>query len=208
MSARYDIDFNRNRRPVGRIAWLLLAVGAVAALLAAVELRDRWDAAARQEAEGERLAEAVRAAGGRVNAAGRDAAGPRDEGVRAQRQLALRVVGDLRRPWRELFEQLEAAHVGGVHLVQLGVDARFRTLQLQVEARDLHQVLRYLQRLPGSGPVVAVQLVSHEWRDAPAGRVLIARLSGELDAGGEPAETPAPSRASGTLDADARERAL
>jgi hypothetical protein len=192
VSARFDIDFVQAHRPVGAAAWILLVLGLAASTAAAIVLQSRWEAGDAQQAEAQRLAEALHRAtapGPEVRGADAARAGGPERG--AQQRQAARVIDELRRPWGALFAQMEGAGLPTVHLVQFGVDARFEALSMQVEARSLHEVLRYAQRLSGAGPIRAVQLVSHEWREAPGGRVVTARLAVELDAGAAASGTAA-----------------
>jgi hypothetical protein len=69
-----------------------------------------------------------------------------------------------------------------VHLEQIAIDARFESLQVQAEARSLGDVLRFVEQLPGAGPIVAVQLASHELRSVPIGQVVDARISARISA--------------------------
>ncbi|HUN92469.1 MAG TPA: hypothetical protein VMU33_10455 [Burkholderiaceae bacterium] len=176
LGPRFDVDFVRPA-PVPPLAIAVLVVALVAAAAAAAWCEQAWrsgrDLASRRatlEAALERGRE--QAERRRTTARGAD--------PQAQEQ-AVAVLDELHRPWRALFEQLEADRVGPVHLDQLAIDSRFESLQMQAEARSLGDVLRYVQALPGAGPIAAVQLSSHELRDAPGGRVVSARVVARLD---------------------------
>jgi hypothetical protein len=87
---------------------------------------------------------------------------------------------ELHRPWHALFDALEAADTDGVNLVQLNIEPRFATLQLVAESRDLDKLVRYSQRLAGSGPIRTMTMTHHEWRDALGAHVVSAAMQGEL----------------------------
>jgi hypothetical protein len=177
LGRRFEVDFLR-RPPLPPLAVWLLALGLVGSGLAAWSCIDAWHeraALALERAELDAALERARQAAQQRHSAARGA------GPAAQAQ-AIEVLEALHRPWNALLDQLEAVHAPGVHLVQLAVDARFETLQLQAEARTLGDVLRYTEQLPAAGPIVAVRLTSHEVRDAPGGRVVSARLAAALGA--------------------------
>jgi hypothetical protein len=177
-AARFEADFATAGTPVPGVAWAWFGGGVAALLLGALALSQQWQALQQQRATGER----DRATLARARASDPQAGAARRASGDDPRELALRAVAELRRPWAALLDQLEAARSSGAELGQFSVDARFEKVQLVVDARSLDDVLKYLQRLPGGGPVRAVRLVSHEWRDAPGGRRLQARLVADLGA--------------------------
>jgi hypothetical protein len=175
-AARFEADFATAGTPVPGAAWAWCAGGVAALVLGGLALSQQWQALQQQRAAGERDRATLARAGTSDPRAGAARQGSSED----PRELALRAVTELRRPWGALLDQLEAARASGAELGQFSVDARFEKVQLVVDARSLDDVLRYLQRLPGNGPVRAVRLVSHEWRDAPGGRRLQARLVADL----------------------------
>ena len=178
----YEVELLRPRQRVAPLSWLLLAAGALALAAAAVVCLPVWSSrgtlaadAARLQAEVDHLA----SSGTGLRSRAGTKAGDRE----ALSEAAV-IVAEARRPWHGLFDQLEAAQRSGhtgVHLVQLGVDPRFASLQLVAEGRDLGELVRFSQQLAGNGPVRTMSLTHHEWRDALGAHVVTASLQGELD---------------------------
>ena len=175
LGRRFQVDFVQDRPPTPPLSWLLLGAGVVTLCAAFADFVPRWLEHARVIHEIEALQAWLDRLAGMARTGLRAADG---EGS-AQ---AHGVLGDLGRPWPALFDQFEAAATQDVHLVQFAVDARFRTMQLMAEASTLERVLQYSQQLPGKGPVRAVRLTHHEWRDTPSGRIVVADLTADLTA--------------------------
>jgi len=177
LGPRFDVDFVRAPRIAPLAGWLL-AAGLIAAVCAGAWCEREWRAGRELSAQLDDLN--ARAARDRDQAARqRPPVATGDPQVQAQ---ALDVLAELHRPWRALFDQLEADRVRGVHLDQLTIDARFEGLQVQAEARSLADVLDFVRELPGSGPIVGVQLANHEVRAVPIGHVVSARIAARVDA--------------------------
>jgi hypothetical protein len=177
LGRRFDIDFVRPPGVAPSVRWLLAAGVLALAVVGFRCERERESGQALQQQQADLTAHLDRE---------REATDRRrvvvtraDPQVQAQ---ATEVLAELHRPWRGLFEQLEADRVGGVHLEQIAIDARFESLQVQAEARSLGDVLRFVEQLPGAGPIVAVQLASHELRSVPIGQVVDARISARISA--------------------------
>jgi hypothetical protein len=173
---RFDLDFVREPAIAPSVRWLLVA-GLVAVTGAgflcerareagAALVQQRDEIAARLDRERE------------ANERRRVVASRAEPAVQRQ---ATEVLAELHRPWRDLFAQLEADQVNGVHLVQVAIDARFESVQVQAEGRSLGDVLRFVQQLPGSGPISAVQLANHELRTVPIGQVVDARIAARVE---------------------------
>jgi hypothetical protein len=190
--SHFDLDL---ATPQPRPAAWGLAVLLVGALLAAFAA-DRWLDAHVQRDEARaalvRLQQAQQRQA-RVPAAraAADRAAAADARVRAD--LA-RIAADLHRPWWALLDAVERPLGPSVQVMQIGVDAGFTRLQLQVQARTLPDVLRLVQALDGAAPPLrGAQLVGHEWvggESAVAGaavpRQVVARLVVQLGAGPAP----------------------
>jgi len=96
---------------------------------------------------------------------------------------ALLLQAEIHRPWHELFGQLAStlsAEGDGVHIVQLGIDARFETLQLVAEGRELDKLVRFAQHLSGKGPIRSMTMTHHEWRDTMGAHVVSASMIGQI----------------------------
>lgn len=177
LGRRFQLDFVQPRAAVPPLSWLLLGAGILALAAALADFVPRWLEHARLVHE----IEALQARLDRVPGMARTGSRASDAEGLAQ---ARGVLGELDRPWPALFDQFEDAASQDVHLVQLTVDSRFRTMQLMAEASTLERVLQYSQRLPGKGPVRAVRLTHHEWRNTPSGRIVVADLT--VDLGSDP----------------------
>ena len=181
LGRRFEIDFVQARPPIAPLGWLLLGFGLLALMAALADFAPRW-------LEHERLlreVEELHLRLDRLPGVARPVSRGSDSTGLAQ---ATGLLGELDHPWPALFDQFESVAVPDVHLVQMAVDSRFQTVQMVAEASTLERVLQYSQQLPGKGPVRAVRLTRHEWRNAPSGRIVVADLTADLVAG-----TPADS---------------
>ena len=172
LGRRFQVDFIQARPPVAPLAWGCLAAGVLSLAAALADLAPRL---ALREQLAVRQAE-LRARLDRLPASVRSTAGADVIGLTQARS----VLDELDRPWEALFDQLEAARAPEVHLVQLGVDLPFQTVQVVAEAPSLERLLQYSQTLAGNGPVQSVRLTHHEWRNVSVGRVVVASLTAEL----------------------------
>lgn len=178
LGPRFDADFCASRARAPLAAWLLLAAGMVTLAAALADLAPRWQRREHLSAERSTLEAQVQQLSGPVGASHPASATDLVE--------ARTVLGELRRPWKSLFDRFESVDVPRVYLVQLSVDSRFQGVQMLAEASRLDDVLQYSQKLAGDGPVRSVRLTHHEWRAAPGSRVVVANLTAELvQAGGE-----------------------
>lgn len=185
----YSVDLGRTTARPGVVALLALALGAAALAWAGMQAAGAW---ARRDAADLRLQRVSTAIDRdqRQQRAVRAPARPADaaETLRLRRELQ-RVAADLHRPWLGLFEALEAQDATGVRLQQFSVDPRFAQLTLQVQARELGAVLRYVKTFDTAAePLAPARLIAHEWVErqaggdsgapatAPAARVLQARI--------------------------------
>jgi len=183
----YEVDLLRERRRTPLFSWALCAAGIAAlggAILVTAPLLER-QSRLQQELAG------VEAELGKAQASITSSKTGLRKGT-ATRSAEATVANDaaaiqteLRRPWSGLFDQLGAglAQEGNtVHIVQLGVDARFETLQLVAEGRELDKLVRFAQHVSGTGPIRSLTMTHHEWRDALGAHVVSATLIGQLTA--------------------------
>jgi hypothetical protein len=185
----YEVELLRPARPVAPLAWLLLGAGVLALGGAVLACEPAWTQHSLLAADQARLAGALERADGAGAASHAHAAGR--SGDRDSQAEAGLLVAEARRPWHQLFDELEAAQRSdgaGVHLVQLGVDPRFASLQLVAEGRDLGALVRFSQQLAGNGPIRSMALTHHEWRDALGAHVVTASLQGELEGATAPSD--------------------
>lgn len=174
---RFGVDLLRSNQPP-RASWALLGLGlgllAVAGwnLLAGFEARQTLVSA--QSRVDSALAETAVSA--------RAPASTTKSAAGGERRDAQRIARELHRPWATVLDGLEVRATPAVRLVQMNVDPRFTQLQLQAEAKSLADVLQYAQRIAEIKAFQSVQLVHHEWKAAPSGRLLSARLLVRLSA--------------------------
>jgi len=182
----YEVELlHPSRRPAPPLAWLLLVAGMLGLGAAGWLLQPAWE---RHQDLDQRTAQAQAGLSqlGGQSAAELDKARKRSSGrggERAELGEAANLVAELNRPWQELFTQIESAAnapEAGVHLVQMSVDARFATVQLVVESREIDKLVRFSQRLSGARPIRAMNMSHHEWRDALGAHVVSAAMQGQL----------------------------
>jgi len=174
-----DIELLRPRRAVPRASWLLLALGLALLAVSLARTLAPWERHAQLLAERAALeAELDHALGAPATRPLLHRSTGSEREVRAQAQA---LVHELRRPWRELFDRLEASMTPGVHIVQLSVDPRFESLQVTAESAEFPAIVRYTQRLTAAAPVRGVSMTHHEWRDAPGARVVDASMTAQLE---------------------------
>lgn len=145
------LDHFGRERHTGRAGWALL----VASLLGAAAL-SAWqhtlvqtlDAAERRAA---RAAPKVAAVPATFDARRLDEAARRAQSVAAE----------LRLPWAELFDAVEAAADPSVALLAIEPDARRAALRVSGEARDKRAMLDYPTRLGAQPPIARALLESH-----------------------------------------------
>jgi len=170
----YEVELLRPVRRVSPLAWIVFAVGGLALATAVLACRPAWD---RQAQLAQRRAEIENELARFGVGAPRATSSSKEQ---ATKDEAIALITELRRPWHELFDQIEAADNKDVHLVQLNIEPRFATLQLVVEARDLDRLVRFTQRLTGQGPVRSMKMTHHEWHDVLGAHVVRASMEGEL----------------------------
>jgi hypothetical protein len=155
-AAPLQLDFRRTAPSAWRwLGWALLlaAVAAVLALAehhAAVE-RDHAAVQARHQS----LSQALRAAEPRRSGAVPDAQ------MLADMRRANLIIDQLTIPWEPLFSAVEAADGRGLGLLSMAPTARDRTLRLSGEARNLSELLAYVERVADQPPLNGVHLLGH-----------------------------------------------
>lgn len=170
----YEVELLRPVRRVSPLAWILFGAGALALAAAALACKPAWD---RQAQLAQRRAEIENELARFGIGVSKAAFSSKEQ---ANKDEANALIAELRRPWHELFNQIEAADNKEVHLVQLDIEPRFATLQLVAEARDLDRLVRFTQRLAGAGPVRKMTMTHHEWHDVLGAHVVRASMEGEL----------------------------
>jgi len=191
----YEVELLRPSRQAPPLAWLLLLCGLLALAAAATLVQPAWrrhqELVAQLATAEASLAQATDTPANSAEKSRKRAATRGAE--RSELAEAAGIVRELNRPWQALFAQIEAADSAqdaGVHLIQMNVDARFATLQLVVESRELDKLVRFSQHLAGAGPIRSMTMSHHEWRDTLGAHVVNAAMQGQLD-GGDSSEAPA-----------------
>ena len=159
-----DIDFAAAPRRGPSLAGLaLLLAGAAALTLVSLELDDLDQQTEVAEARLRSLARKT------APATGASSAGTaKDTGSTAASEALAR----LRTPWPELLEHLETMADLPVAVLDLGAEARGRTLRLAGEARTMDDVLAFVERLRQSRRLDEVYLLAHEARKVGAVEVI------------------------------------
>jgi len=183
---RYEVELLRSTRSVTPLAWALFTCGLLAlCAVVAFACKPAWERQAHLAQQRAQLQNELARLGVATPVSGSIS----HERESAEEAAAL--VDEIRRPWHELFDQIEHAQTQDVHLIQLSVEPHFTSLQLVAEGRDLDKIVRFAQRLAGTGPVRTMAMTHQEWRDALGAHVVSASMQGEL---APIAATPAPSR--------------
>jgi len=170
----YEVELLRSARSTTPFSWSLLVAGLLGLLLAVLLWKPTWDRKTALTQDRTRLHEELAHLGFTPSASTRAAAG------RVSAGEAAALADELRRPWHELFDQIENTETQDVHIVSLGVEAHFSTLQLVVEGRDLAKLVNFAQQLGGDGPIRTMALTHQEWRDALGAHVVSASMQGDL----------------------------
>jgi hypothetical protein len=183
----HEVELWSDRRRVAPVSALLLVVGVLVLALASVRLADDWRRHGDLEQKRATLETQFARLG--IDPLADGSISTRGGNVRKGENDALAdaagINAELARPWHRLFDQLEAAQSKDVHLTQLSVDARFASLQLIVEGRDLDKLVRFSQAVSGGFPIQDLTITHHEWRDALGAHVVSASMQGNL-AGASP----------------------
>jgi len=152
---RLDIDFGPASPHPGRVGRvLLLAALGVALAAAGVHLSITRQAEYAQA----RLA-SVQA---ETNST-QDALSPGEALQRQEEEVYVRQVAQqLSLPWAALFDAVEAPDYDAVTLVGIAPSAERKEVQIEAEANDLSDVLRFVRQLRQSGGLQGARLVTHE----------------------------------------------
>lgn len=129
--------------PTWRWRWLSAVALAVAAVLLALLFACESSVSQRHEAAASRhelLSERLRLASPRTSAAP-------DARTRADIGRANAVIEELAVPWERLFDAVEDADARGLGALSLTPNARDRTLSFAGEARDINELLAYVDRM-------------------------------------------------------------
>ena len=137
-----------------RWRWLSAAALAALALLLALLLVLQSRVSQRHEAAASRhelLSERLQGASPRSQAAP-------DALTRADIGRANGVIEELAVPWERLFDAVEDADARGLGALSLTPNARERTLRFAGEARDIHELLAYVDRMAAQSALGEVHL--------------------------------------------------
>jgi hypothetical protein len=148
------LDHFGPERHTGRAGWILLTAAVLCAAVLAMwqhALVQQLDAAERRAARATPAAAVLPAT-----------FDPRRLDDAARRAQA--VAAELRLPWAELFDAVEAAADPSVALLAIEPDARRAALRVSGEARDKPAMLAYLTRLGAQPPIARALLESHAER--------------------------------------------
>ena len=170
----YEVELLRSARRTTPFSWSLLAAGLLGLLLAVLVWKPAWDRKTALAQDLTRLHEELAHLGFTPPASAGAVTGRVTAGEAAV------LADELRRPWHELFDQIENTETQDVHIVSLGVEAHFSTLQLVVEGRNLAKLVKFAQQLGGDGPIRTMALTHQEWRDALGAHVVSASMQGDL----------------------------
>lgn len=165
-----DLNLVARRRRVSPLGLVLLAAGLAATAAVALDLVDARDELERVQAHQARSL--------------RPAAPPR---ARADAKLAARddvktaqgVSLQLRQPWNALFNDIDAVLAPGVAVLGVEAQGQAHTLRITGEAKEMADVVAYVEQLRSSPSIGSAYLSHHEERQA--GAVTVLRFS--LDAG-------------------------
>ena len=153
--SRLDIDFAAAPRRGPSLAGLaLLLAGAAALTMVSLELDDLDQQTAVAEARLKGLTRRSTSTAAKSSGASKDATGG----------PAREALARLRVPWPELLEQIEALADLPVAILDLGADAQGRTLRLAGEAKNLDEVLAFVEKLRQGRRLDEVYLQGHEAR--------------------------------------------
>jgi hypothetical protein len=147
-----ELDFRRPPRQRGRAAgWLLLA----AATAVAVGLAEHQAGLTQHHALAQ---DALERATLRLQARAPRAPAAPDAATLAALRRANAVIDQLTVPWDGLFEAVEGADARGLGLLSLSPGARERSLRLTGEARNVGELLAYVDRLAAQPALAQVHL--------------------------------------------------
>jgi hypothetical protein len=151
-AARLDLDFSSARR-TGPMGWAVLALGATAAVLAAVQFQSAQ--ASLKALNGE-----LNNAAGRIASAegGTRTGPPLDPRVS---KAANQVARELQVPWAELLAALESVPTPEVAMLGVEPSAQRHVVRITAEAKNAAAMLDYLEALHGH-QFTDIWLLSHQ----------------------------------------------
>jgi hypothetical protein len=150
------MDFVDNRVAISPAAWISLAVGVIALMVAIGSYSS-------VSAEHEALADATNVAPAAVPAAGESEARRRAREGAAKRSA--KVLANLTVPWPTLFTALESAAGDGIVLTGLMPEAENRRVRISGEARRFQDIPAYTKKLLGTKAFANVLLLAHDTLD-------------------------------------------
>ena len=153
--ARLDLDLSPTRPRVSLASWLLLAAGALAAALTALQFQSANAERSREQRELRSLETSLSEPGatGTTPATVQDARGVRATAA-AQRELQV--------PWATLFGGLESVAARNVALLSIEPSAQRQEVRITAEAKNSGAMFDFLDALRGQPSLREVVLVSHQ----------------------------------------------
>jgi hypothetical protein len=157
MAGKRDVNFVVDGERPGALAWLLLAIGAVALGVVA----DGFAGASADNEQLVRQAERQQRRAKTVAVAERRGAGAQKSAVATRREQAPF-------PWDSVLTEVELGADRSIALLSMNTEAPARRTRLTAEARNIDDALAFATRLRESPLVAEALLVSHQARkDGP-----------------------------------------
>lgn len=153
--ARLDLDLSPTRPRVPPASWLLLAVGVLAAALAALQFQSATEERSREL----RDLRALEASLSEPGSAGASPASVQDARTARAANAAQR---ELEVPWATLFGGLESVAARNVALLSIEPSAQRHEVRITAEAKSSAAMLDFLDALRGQPALREVVLVSHQ----------------------------------------------
>lgn len=156
------IDFVRPR-PIASLPGLLLLVAGVAAIsIVTVDYLDAQDEHERIAAQVTRLEQQQKKRQSGASLAASSRKREEDRSITAKEQIAKSITDRLNQPWDSVLGEIESITDPAVSLLDIHGDARTRTLRITGEAKEMADVVLYLNRLRDSSRFGPAWLSHHE----------------------------------------------
>ena len=169
------------RRP-SLVSCLLLLVAVAYAVAVAQQVSDAQDALEQSQARQARMERQLRKEREAASSARAQSASDSREPHAAAME---RMDAQLKTPWNSLFRTLETHQVAGVALMQLDLDGAAHSARISGEAKNMDDVMRYIDALQSADGLSDVELVGHEER--VRGSLTLLRFNLSARWGGAPA---------------------
>lgn len=166
------IDFVKPR-PAASVPGLLLLVAGVAAIsMVTADYLDAQDEHERIAAQVTRLEQHHKTRQSRASLADSSRKREEDKSITAKEQIAKNIIDRLNQPWDSVLGEIESITDPAISLLDIHGDARTRTLRITGEAREMADVVLYLNRLRDSSRFGLAWLSHHETVQDGAVRVI------------------------------------